>query len=205
MKTLLIMRHAKSSWKHPELPDNERPLNKRGKKEAPQMAALLVDNELIPQRILSSTAVRARATVDAIISATGFSEPVTFLDSFYMAEPDVYIKEVAALPDDIERVLIIGHNPGLEGVLQILSRQIESLPPAGLVYLALPISHWSDLNDGVEAELVNFWKPRDLKEPEKKAEKPKKAEDKKKKPEEKVKEKKPKAAVAKAKEKKKEK
>ena len=188
MKTLILMRHAKSSWKHPELKDHERGLNKRGKKEAPQMGILLKDNELVPQRILSSTAERSRMTAQAVVEAMHYTGDVSYLDALYMAEPEIYLELLSLMPDDVERILVIGHNPGLEGLLQILSGRVESLPTSAVAYLSLPIRSWKEVRDHEEAgELVALWTPHDVKD-EKEANPEK--EDKSKKEEKAVKEKK---------------
>jgi len=128
----------------------------------------LLEKELIPQDILSSTAERARMTVSALVEASGYSGNVTYLDSFYLAEPTAYIEELNRLPDDIERVMVIGHNPGLEGLLQMLSGQVESLPTAAIAHLVLPIPTWSELTPESHGELVELWRPRDLREKSKK-------------------------------------
>jgi len=167
MKTLILMRHAKSGWKDPDLEDRERPLNKRGKKDAPMMGKLLVEKELIPQIILSSSAVRARLTAEAVIEATDFKGEVRFLDSLYLGEPGAYLGELQHLPESVERVLVVGHNPGLESLLQILSGQVESLPTAAISHLVLPIKAWSELNGATEGDLVELLCPRDLKDKEK--------------------------------------
>lgn len=164
MKTLLLMRHAKSSWKHPELADHDRPLTKRGCKDVPRMYEILEDQELIPQVILCSSAVRTKETAELLLEKVKEEVKVDYLDSFYLAEPQVYIQAVASQPDEIERVMVIGHNPGLEGALQILSGRIESLPTGAVAYLALPISHWSELSTTTEGDLVEFWRPRELKD-----------------------------------------
>jgi len=70
---------------------------------------------------------------------------------------------VRTLPDGLERVLLIGHNPGLEAVLQVLTKQVVPLPTAALAHIALPLQHWSDLSLEVDGELVQLWRPRDLK------------------------------------------
>ena len=181
MKTLILMRHAKSSWKHPELKDHERGLNKRGKKEAPQMGILLKDNELVPQRILTSTAERSRMTAQAVVEAMHYTGDVSYLDTLYMAEPEIYLELLSLMPDEVERILVIGHNPGLEGLLQILSGRVESLPTSAVAYLSLPIRSWKEVRDHEEAgELVALWTPHDVKDekeanPEKE-DKPKKEE-----------------------------
>ncbi len=188
MKTLILMRHAKSSWKHPELKDHERGLNKRGKKDAPQMGALLSENELVPQRILASTAERSRMTAQAVVDAMHFTGDVSYLDALYMAEPEIYLELLSLMPDDLERILVIGHNPGLEGLLQILSGRVESLSTSAVAYLSLPIRSWKEIRAHEEAgELVALWTPHDVKD--EKTAKPEK-EDKPKKEEKAVKEKK---------------
>jgi phosphohistidine phosphatase len=208
MKTLLFMRHAKSSWKEKELTDQERPINKRGRSDAPLMGHLLVDRELIPQRVISSSAVRARQTaeivVEVVAESTGYRAPIDFLDRLYMAETPEYYEVLRTLPDDLERVMMIGHNPGLETVLQLLSNRIESLPTAVVAYIVLPIDHWSDLNFETTGELIDIWRPKDLREEleEEAEEKEKKAKAKEK---EQEKEKEKEKAKARAKEKEKEK
>jgi phosphohistidine phosphatase len=164
MKTVLLMRHAKSSWKDHELPDMERPLNKRGKKDVPRIGSLLYDKELVPQLIISSPAMRAKMTAETIAEKTGFTGDIHYDDCFYLAEPDVYVNALMRLPDDVERVLLVGHNPGLEGLVQILSRQVESLPAGALAYLVLPVKRWSEITGDTLAEIIQLWSPRDLKE-----------------------------------------
>jgi len=163
MKTLLLMRHAKSSWKHPDNPDDERPLNKRGKKDAPLMGNLIKEKELIPQCILCSTAKRATETADLVLKTLEFKGEVDYLDSFYMAEPNVYLEGLHSLPDEIERVMVIGHNPGLEGLLQILIGRVESLPTGSIAHIVLPVNQWKELNLDIEGELVEKISPEDLK------------------------------------------
>ncbi len=166
MKTLLLMRHAKSSWKDTDVADHERPLNKRGRSDAPRMGQLLCDRELVPQVILSSSAARARQTAEALIKTSGFQGEISYLDRLYLAEADEYISALRELPDTIERVMVIGHNPGLESLLQVLSRRIESLPTAVIAHLVLPISRWSELSAETDGELVEIWRPKDLYEEE---------------------------------------
>jgi phosphohistidine phosphatase len=162
MKTLLLMRHGKSSWKETKVKDHERPLNKRGQKSVPRMGELIKEAELVPQVILSSSAVRARQTAELLAPACGFTGEVQYFDSLYMAEPEAVIKRLRKLPDDVERVLVIGHNPGLEALVQMLSRRIESLPTASIAYFSLPIDTWKDFKKDIEAETMDIWRPKEL-------------------------------------------
>jgi phosphohistidine phosphatase len=164
MKTLLLMRHAKSSWKDSDLPDHERPLNKRGKKDSIFMGEVLKEKELLPQTILASSAVRIRETIDGMTGSSDFAGEVEYSDELYLAEPDVFLKILKDLPDTIERVMVMGHNPGLEGLLQVLSGRIESLPTGSIAYLSLPIQQWSELSGDTEGELIEMLLPRELRE-----------------------------------------
>lgn len=168
MKTLLLMRHAKSSWKDSEKADIDRPLSKRGKKDAPFMGKLLEEKDLVPELILSSVAKRARLTTEAVTKESNYQKKTVYLDSFYLAEPQEYMKELNSLPNKFDRVMIIGHNPGLEGLLQILSGRVESLPTAAIAHLSLPIKKWKELNSKTKGELLSLWFPRELRKKSKK-------------------------------------
>jgi phosphohistidine phosphatase len=162
MKTLLLMRHAKSSWKDDGLKDRKRPLSKRGKKNAPLMGELIKEKELVPQLILCSTAVRARQTAEIVAAACGCAGEIRYLDELYMAEADEIIDQIRQVPDDFERIMVIGHNPGLESVLPLLTRTVISLPTAAIADLSLPISQWKELNKKTHAELIDLWRPKEL-------------------------------------------
>jgi phosphohistidine phosphatase len=161
MKTLLLMRHAKSSWKQPELTDRDRPLNKRGEKDAPKMGKLLKHEELKPERILSSTAVRACKTAEAVADKTGYKAEIIYLDTLYMAEPAGIIDILKTIPGEVKRVLVVGHNPGMEGLVQILSRKVVSLPTASIAWIKLPIETWEQLDMTIEGKLKKLWRPKD--------------------------------------------
>jgi phosphohistidine phosphatase len=176
MKSLLLMRHAKSSWKQADLPDHERPLNKRGKKDVPLMGSLIKEKELVPQKIMFSSALRSVETAKMLKDTSGFTGELDCLDSFYMAEPGGYVEPLQSLPDEIECVMVIGHNPGLEGLLQILSGQILSLTAGAVAHIVLPVDHWNEVSLDCEGELVETFSPHDI---EKKVKKEKKGKGKK--------------------------
>ena len=162
MKTLLVLRHAKSSWKHTGFSDHARPLNKRGKKTAPRMGQLIYEEDIVPDVILSSTALRARNTADLVAEASGFEGEVTYLEDFYHAWPSDYIDALRNLSDDIDSVMVVGHNPGMEMLLEQLTGESERFPTAALAIIHLPISFWCQLNDETEGELIRLWLPREL-------------------------------------------
>ncbi len=156
MKTLLLMRHTKSSWKDRKLTDVERPLSKRGQRAAPLIGTLLREKELVPQLILASCAVRAGQTAESIAAAAGFAGDIECLSSLYKAEPAAYIGALSVTPDQFEIVLVVGHNPGVEALLQILSHHIKALPTNTVAYISLPLQSWKDLDADVEGELVEL-------------------------------------------------
>jgi phosphohistidine phosphatase len=162
MKTLLILRHAKSSWKHTNLSDHERPLNKRGKKAAPLMGQLLYEQDLVPDIILSSTARRARDTAEIVAEASGFEGEIYYLEDLYHGWPSDYIVALRGLSDENDSVMVVGHNPGLESFLEWLTSAGERFPTAALAYIKLPIQAWSKLNDETEGDLLGLWLPRQL-------------------------------------------
>ncbi|MGB7955409.1 MAG: histidine phosphatase family protein [Candidatus Nitrosopolaris sp.] len=100
MKSVLILRHAKSSWKHPELADHDRPLNKRGKRDAQRMGELLRNEHLIPESVISSTAIRARDTAKAVVKASGYKGKIALNRSLYAAGPEAYLKVLNGLSND---------------------------------------------------------------------------------------------------------
>src|SRR4030042_5537971 len=117
MKTLLLLRHAKSSWKQPEVHDHDRPLNKRGKKEAPQVGKYLKEKDLVPDLIISSTARRARDTAQAVLEESGFAGQLDLYQDLYLSDAACYLDILRSLPDSINRGLVVGHNPDLEELL----------------------------------------------------------------------------------------
>ena len=162
MKTLLILRHAKSSWDDESLPDDQRPLNKRGQKDAPRMGQLLKDNELLPNLILSSTAKRARDTVDLVTVASGYAGELRLMPELYSFLSGPYLEALRGFPDRYERVMLVGHNPGLEELLVTLTGVAAGLPTAALAEVSLPIQTWEELAPDASGELVNLWKPKDF-------------------------------------------
>lgn len=167
MKNLLLMRHAKSSWKDDSLKDHERPLKKRGRKDAKRIAKVIKKNDLVPDLILSSSATRAKETVDIVVETLSYKKQILYSDELYMGEPQDYITALKSLDDDYKTVLMVGHNPGLEAYLQIIDGEIESVPTAGLGYLVLVIDDWKDLSLDTMGDLVGFWKPKELEEKKK--------------------------------------
>jgi len=163
MKTLLVMRHAKSSWNDPQLDDHDRPLNQRGKHAAERMGELIENEHLLPDIILCSTAKRAQDTASLLAETSDYSGKIELRNDFYGAESDIFIRALQNLSDELQRVMIIGHNPELEMFILELIGHSESLPTAALAHIELPIKHWQDMDAKTQGKLVQLWRPRELK------------------------------------------
>ena len=162
MKTLLILRHGKSSWKNANLADHDRPLKARGKRDAPRMGRLLKNEGLTPHLIVSSTAERALATAELAALACDYEDEIETTRDFYHAPPEAYIERLQQLPDQIETVMVVGHNPGMEQLVTELTGEEERLPTAALAQVALPLYQWRTFSEATEGELVNLWRPKEL-------------------------------------------
>jgi phosphohistidine phosphatase len=162
MKTLLVLRHAKSSWREAELADHDRPLNKRGKRDAPRMGELMRAEGLLPDLILTSSARRALTTAELVAEASGYDGEIQVSRDLYAAGPEEFIDALCALPDELETVMVVGHNPGLEELVEALTEESSAMPTAALAQVELKIVRWVDLQEEGGGRLVNLWLPRNL-------------------------------------------
>jgi phosphohistidine phosphatase len=144
MKTLLILRHAKSSWKFSDLSDHDRPLNRRGKRDAPRMGKTLKERKLVPDLVISSSAKRAMDTASAVAKHSGYKGRRIKFESLYAAEPAAYLAVLRELDDNYRRVLIVGHNPGVEELVEMLTGEIHIIPTCTLAHVEFDIEKWSD-------------------------------------------------------------
>ena len=161
MKTLLVLRHAKSNWDDSAVRDHERPLNARGKRDAPRMGQFARDEQLLPELIVSSDAVRARMTASAMADATGGQ---LLLDPrlYHAGSTDILAALRSVVQESVATVMIVGHNPGLAELIAQLTGEQEDLPTAALARIALPIDRWSDLDISTRGTLIGLWRPKDL-------------------------------------------
>lgn len=162
MKTLLVLRHAKSSWKDQSLSDHDRPLNTRGKQDAPRMGALIRKADLVPDLIISSSAKRARKTAQAVSEAGGYEDEIVYTRNLYHAWADQFVSELSKISDDFDCVMVVGHNPGMEDLIEEISGEWVRMPTAALAQIELKINHWSDIALDGEGELANIWLPKEI-------------------------------------------
>ncbi len=144
MKTLTLVRHAKSSWKDTSLRDSERPLNKRGRRDAPEMGRRIRDHGIRPSLIVSSPAVRAWTTAKLIAAEIGY--PLEFLQkerSLYLASVDDILDVVAAQDEGFNSLMVVGHNPGFTEFANFLCPGLTgNLPTAGVVSVEFDRDDW---------------------------------------------------------------
>ncbi len=160
MKTLYILRHAKSSWSNSELSDFERPLNDRGLRAAPFMGELMQKRSFQPSVIVSSPAARAKATAQLVKEAGRIAGAIEYDHNIYEASPQ-RLREVASGLDDVyESAMIVGHNPGMEGFIGFLTGRPEPMPTAALAVIELRIDRWSEI-DSECGELQGVVRPKE--------------------------------------------
>lgn len=162
MKTLLILRHAKSSWADADLSDHDRPLNARGQRDAPRIGQLLAELGLRPNLVLSSTALRARKTASAVIEASGWDIGLRLVGELYHASPDEHAEVLWQQDDSHDCLLIVAHNPGVEELTATLTGEHETFTTAALAQVELPIGRWSELTLTPRGTLRGMWRPKEL-------------------------------------------
>ncbi|MCB8968378.1 MAG: histidine phosphatase family protein [Chloroflexota bacterium] len=162
MKSLLILRHAKSSWANSYMADHERPLNDRGKQDAPQIGQLLRQEDLVPDLIISSTAERALSTAEAVALTSGYEAGIQTTRQLYHGGPEKYLEVIREQGGDAERVLVVGHNPTVEELVELLTEATEQMSTAALAHVQIDINSWQELVEGIEGKLVQVWRPKEL-------------------------------------------
>ena len=159
MLTLSLLRHAKSSWDDPALGDHERPLAKRGTRDAPRIGALMLAQGIVPDLILCSGALRARATLTLVSAQLDGARPqIVHDDALYLAEPSALLQRLGEIEPSMQHVLLVGHNPGMHalaleltgaGERRELARLALGFPTAALGVLDFELSGWDTVAAGL--------------------------------------------------------
>jgi phosphohistidine phosphatase len=168
MRSVILLRHGKSSWTDPTLADFDRPLAPRGKRASKHIAAYMREKRIRPALVLCSPARRTRETLEAIKPALGKSCSIEFVPELYAASDRHLLEQLHAVPDSISAVMLIGHNPGLQQLARLLAssgtdlaKLEEKFPTAALATLTVESDSWAGLRPGA-AQLVDYVVPRDL-------------------------------------------
>ncbi len=150
MKYFYLIRHAKSSWEHPGLSDRERPLNKRGKRDAPFMAGRLKLHGVLPDLIYTSPAKRACKTAEAIAECLGCpSERIRRQDEIYTSDMNLLLQLVQNTEDSVNRLFLVGHNYVLTDFAEYLTSEVlGNIPTCGIVGVAFELDSWREVAGG---------------------------------------------------------
>jgi phosphohistidine phosphatase len=152
VKTLYIIRHAKSSWNDPALDDFDRPLNERGKRDAPRMGKRLKEKDIYPDLMLSSPAKRAFSTARRIGKVLKYAKDNIKTDRrLYHADEEIILDVIQNVKDKHQTIMVFGHNPGLTEFVNTLQQEqldIENIPTCGIVAFQLDVDSWKDVNWG---------------------------------------------------------
>lgn len=148
------MRHAKSCWNQPWQDDHDRPLAERGLRDAPIMAQKLRNRDILIDKILSSSATRANQTANILAEEFELSPDLIEIEkNLYHASPQTILKYLHLQKDSTQTLIIVGHNPGLNELIQLLGTQLDNLPTSGQIGFELDLDHWSQL----KPEHARFW------------------------------------------------
>jgi len=160
MKTLFLLRHAKSSWADPDLKDFERPLSSRGAQDVPLMAERFLSRHAGVDSIVCSPATRTKSTAKALAKLINYpTDEIVSNPELYFAGAPMFLKAVRLVDDECDSAMLIGHNPAItDFVNEMAGCDINNIPNCGLVELSLPIDHWADAVMG-GATLVGFEYP----------------------------------------------
>lgn len=155
MKTLFLIRHAKSSWDDTALPDRDRPLDDRGKRDAPKMGKRLAERDVKPDLILSSPAMRALATAEVIAKTLDYKlKNIVVNDRLYAGRADDLLDVIRELGDKLERVILVGHNPELTELAHHLSSEITHMPTCAIAEFTFDAKSWSDIGKAKPAQVA---------------------------------------------------
>ena len=161
-KLLLVLRHAKSSWDFADLSDHDRPLNNRGKRDAPMMGRKILKEGLVPNLIISSSAVRAHSTAKKVAKACRYEDEILIDPTLYGSGHSDYLNVLINQGDNYDIVMLVGHNPNSEQLLEILTGKMVTMPTCTVACVRLPIKSWTEVSAQTRGELLNLWRPKEL-------------------------------------------
>ena len=155
MKQLLLIRHAKSEWNDVSLSDFDRPLNVRGKRDAPVMAKRLLDKKVKIDLIISSPAKRAKKTASIFAKEYGIKkERINFKEKLYAESEETLFDVISKADDKFNSIAIVAHNPGLTDFANLLTEsQIDNIPTCGIFAVKIDTKHWADFKEAKK----EFW------------------------------------------------
>jgi len=163
MKKIILIRHGKSAWDNPFLSDHDRPLAERGLRDVPKMAKRLKKRGIKPDLILSSSANRALLTAQITAEELGMnSESIVQEKNLYHASPNTILKYLRMQNDHIDLIVVVGHNPGMNELIEELGGHLDNLPTAGQFGFKFKTDHWTEIDaQNAEVWFIDFPKKKD--------------------------------------------
>lgn len=149
MKTILLLRHGKSDWEADFASDHERPLAERGEKGARKMGRFLTTSRSVPDRAITSSATRTRQTLATAAEAGGWTGPARVTDALYEADAETVLREIQSEPDDIDTVVVVGHEPWSSRLVGLLTGggRVE-MKTASVARIDVEVEAWADVQPG---------------------------------------------------------
>ncbi len=156
MKTLLLLRHAKTSWDDATVSDDLRPLSESGKQNVYRMGKFLKNTKLIPNLIISSCAKRAKDTSTLLAESSGYNKNIDVSESLYETTAQEYIHVISEISNKINMVLLVGHNPILENLIELITNELIIMETCSLVHIILPITKWIEIKTNPKCKLIQL-------------------------------------------------
>jgi phosphohistidine phosphatase len=157
MKTLLLLRHAKSSLIDPKISDNMRPLTYQGKQDVYITGKFLKNKKLIPDIIICSTAKRAIETSELIAEYVNYCNEIHLSKLLYQTTVKDYINVISKLPNKNNMALLVGHNPILETLVEIITNELRIMKTCSLAHIVLPINSWVEIKTQTKGKLIELF------------------------------------------------
>ncbi len=162
MKSLLLLRHAKTSKKDAPISDEMRPLSDSGKHDVYQMGQFLKNTKLFPSLIISSSAKRAKDTSNLLAESIGYNKEVHLSELLYETSAQDYLNVISEISNNINIVLIVGHNPILENFVELITNNLIIMENCSLVHIVLPITRWIEIKTNPKGKLNKLVTIKDL-------------------------------------------
>jgi phosphohistidine phosphatase len=161
-RQLILMRHAKSDWADESLSDHDRPLNKRGRRDAPRVGHWLAEEDFLPDRILVSSSERTKETIALMIDAWQVDPETIFDDALYHASLGEILGAIQSNGGDSRRLMVLAHNPGMTSLVSHFAGDFMEMPTAAIGIFETACDSWTALHPGTSTRLLDFMRPKQL-------------------------------------------
>lgn len=162
LRRLVLMRHAKSDWADGSLADHDRPLNARGRSDAPMMALWLQEMVVVPDVVLTSSSKRTRETLDLMLQEWPVEPRVSVLETLYLASAETIIQTIHRSGGDAMTLLVLAHNPGMADLVSELANKFMDMPTAAVAVFEVKRDGWKSLAGSDDVRLIDFMRPKAL-------------------------------------------